>query len=219
VAQTEDRQAVLTTLTTEHFTLQGARSQTISESASRASLYLFSVSSTLIALGFVTQVSEAGEVFQLFALTVLPTLFFLGLSTFVRLVQSSVEDVVYGRAINRIRHYYLEQTGPESRYFMLGGHDDAIGVIRNMGLSGGSRWQLYFTAASTVSIINGVVGAGAVAILLGVTLGLPLAAAVPAGAAFLIASVALSMRYDRRCHEGLGGFHESLFPSLPPSGG
>jgi len=219
MAEAQDRQAVLTTLTTEHFTLQGARSQTVSESASRASLYLFSVSSTLVALGFVTQVSRAGEVFQLFALTVLPSLYFLGVSTFVRLVQSSVEDVVYGRAINRIRHYYLEQAGPESRYFMLGANDDAFGVIRNMGLSVGSRWQLYFTASATVGIINGVVGAGAVAILLGVTLGLPLAAAALAGAAFLVASVALSMRYDRRCHEGLGGFHESLFPSLPADRG
>jgi hypothetical protein len=31
--RTEDRQALLTTLTTEHFTLQGARSQTVGESA------------------------------------------------------------------------------------------------------------------------------------------------------------------------------------------
>ena len=120
MADTPDRQAVLTTLTTEHFTLQGARSQTVSESSSRASLYLFSVSSALVALGFVTQVSQAGEVFQLFALTVLPTLYFLGLSTFVRPLQSSVEDIVYGRAINRIRHYYLEEAGKDARYFMLG---------------------------------------------------------------------------------------------------
>ena len=42
--------SLLTTLTTEHFTLQGARSQTVSESAARAALYLGSVSSTLIAI-------------------------------------------------------------------------------------------------------------------------------------------------------------------------
>ena len=96
-----DRQALLTMLTTEHFTLQGARSQTVSESGARSSLYLGSVSSTLIALGFVSQVSEGGDVFQLFALGALPTLFFLGIFTFVRLVESSVEDIGYGRAINR----------------------------------------------------------------------------------------------------------------------
>jgi hypothetical protein len=220
MADAPDRQAVLTTLTTEHFTLQGARSQTVSESASRSSLYLFSVSSTLVALGFVTQVSQAGEVFQLFALTVLPTLYFLGLSTFTRLVESSVEDIVYGRAINRIRHYYLELAGADARYFMLLANDDGPGVIRNMGLAAGSRWQLLFTAASTVSVVNGVVGAGAVAILLGVTLELPLAVAAIAGAAFLVLSVVLSMRFDRRRHEQSGGFDEALFPSpARPTGG
>jgi hypothetical protein len=70
---------VLTALTTEHFTLQGARSQTVGESAARSRMYMFSVSSTLIALGFMSQASEGGDVFQLFALTVLPTLFFLRL--------------------------------------------------------------------------------------------------------------------------------------------
>ena len=51
VGEAPDRQELLTALTTEHFTLQGARSQTASESASRASLYILSVSSALVALG------------------------------------------------------------------------------------------------------------------------------------------------------------------------
>ena len=38
MAAEPDPQQLLTALTTEHFTLQGARSQTVSESASRASL-------------------------------------------------------------------------------------------------------------------------------------------------------------------------------------
>jgi uncharacterized membrane protein len=89
-----DRAELLTALTTEHFTLQGARSQTVSESASRATLYVMAVSSTLVGLGFIGQVSEVGDVFDIFALTVLPTLYVLGLFTFVRLVESSVEDVL-----------------------------------------------------------------------------------------------------------------------------
>jgi hypothetical protein len=205
--------AVLSALTTEHFTLQGARSQTVSESAARSSLYLGSVSSTLIALGFVSQVSEGGDAFQLFALAALPTLFFLGLFTIVRLVESSVEDMLYGRAINRIRHYYFEIAGEESRYFMLGGNDDAPGVLANMGLGGESRWQLFFTTASAVSVVNGMVGGGAIAILLGVTLDLPLGVAAVAGAAFAIGSILLLLRYDRRRYEEAGGYSEVLFPS------
>ena len=49
---------LLAALTTEHFTLQGARSQTASESASRASLYILSVSSALVAMGFIQASKE-----------------------------------------------------------------------------------------------------------------------------------------------------------------
>jgi hypothetical protein len=208
-----DRQALLSTLTTEHFTLQGARSQTVSESAARSSLYLGSVSSTLIALGFVSQVSEGGDLFQLFALAALPTLFFLGIFTFVRLVESSVEDIFYGRAINRIRHYYLELAGEQGRYFMLSGHDDAPGVLSNMGLEPGSRWQLFFGTASAVGVVNAMIGGSAVAILLGVTLDLPLAVAALGGVAFAVATVTVLMRYDRRRHEHAADRLDTLFPT------
>jgi hypothetical protein len=212
VSDAPDRQELLTALTTEHFTLQGARSQTVGESAARSSMYMFSISSTLIALGFVSQVSS-GEVFQLFALTVLPTLFFLGLFTFGRLVQSSIEDVRYGRAINRIRNYYLELAGDGARYFLMSSYDDPPGVLSNMGLEGGSRWQLFFGTPSAVSVVNSVVGAGAIAILLGVTLDLPLAVAAVAGVVFLAASIAVHMRYDRQQHERSAAAVEAIFPS------
>src|SRR5690349_12066927 len=102
-------QSLLTTLTTEHFTLQGARSQTVSESTGRSALYLGALSGALISLGFVAQASRNNTFFHVFTLVVLPTLYALGLFTFVRLVELSIEDIYYGRAINRIRHYYLEQ--------------------------------------------------------------------------------------------------------------
>jgi hypothetical protein len=214
MAEGRNEQALLTALTTEHFTLQGARSQTIGESGSRTSLFLGSVSSALIGLGFVTQATGAdSEVFQIFALTVLPTVYFLGLFTFVRLVESSVEDILYGRAINRIRNYYLEVAGEDARYFMMSGHDDPLGVISNMGIQPGSNWQLLFTASNSISIVDGVVGGSALAIFLGVTLDLPLAVATLAGLAFLLTSVALMMRYDRRRHTEAARSREPLFPS------
>ena len=210
----DHRQALLPALTTEHFTLQSARSQTVGESGARSSLYLGSVSSGLIGLGFVTQAAGPGsEVFQLFALTVLPTLFVLGLFTYVRLVESSIEDILYGRAINRIRNYYLELAGEDARYFMMSGHDDPVGVIRNMGIDPGGRWQLALTTASAVGVVNGVVGASALAILLGVTFDLPLAVAAVAGVAFLLAAIAFGRRYDQKRHELASVSREALFPS------
>jgi hypothetical protein len=124
VADRVDPQALLTTLTTEHFTLQGARGSTIAESSARAAMYLGSLSASLVSLGFAAQISATGDTFRVFALVVLPTLFALGVFTFVRLVESAVEDIYDGRAINRIRSYYLEQAGPQRRWFMPAGHDD-----------------------------------------------------------------------------------------------
>jgi hypothetical protein len=106
-----DRQALLTALTTEHFTLQGARASTITESTARAALFIGALSSALIALGFTSQVQAGRIVFDIFVLVVLPTLYLLGWFTVVRLVASSIEDIGYGRAINRIRFYYLEIAG------------------------------------------------------------------------------------------------------------
>lgn len=50
----EPPQAFMTALLTEHFVLQGIRSTVTSESASRAALYLASLTGSLIALGFVS---------------------------------------------------------------------------------------------------------------------------------------------------------------------
>jgi hypothetical protein len=212
--ESADRAELLTALTTEHFTLQGARSQTVSESASRATLYVMAVSSALVGLGFIGQVSEVGDVFDIFALTVLPTLYVLGLFTFVRLVESSVEDVLYGRAINRIRNYYLELAGDQARLFVLSGHDDPIGVLANMGLSP-TRWRLYFTTATMIAVINSVVGGAAVALALGVAADASLGLSCGVGGAVAIASLLLMRRAEYRMHVAGRARTETLFPSPP----
>jgi hypothetical protein len=217
VADEPDRQELLTALTTEHFTLQGARSQTVGESTSRASIYVFSVSSTLVALGFIGQISQVGDVFDVFALTVLPTLYVLGLFTFMRLVQNSAEDLLYGRAINRIRNYYLRLAGDEARLFVLSGHDDPAGVLANMGVRS-SRWQLYFTAATMIGVINSVVGGAAVALALGATVDPPLGVAAGAGALVGIASLVLLRRTEYRMLVAGADEIKTLFPSPPEDG-
>jgi hypothetical protein len=124
--------ALLTALTTEHFTLQGARAATISDS-SRAALYISAVASSLVALGFVAQVSRVGDTFRAFAFTVLPTLFVLGLFTWVRLTENGVEDLQYLRAINRIRGYYLKIEPDSARYFMMSAQEDAASMMASQG--------------------------------------------------------------------------------------
>lgn len=210
-----DRQALLTMLTTEHFTLQGARGSTISESSARAALYVGAVSSALIALGFIGQAAGFGTEFDTFALVVLPTLYVLGVFTSVRLVESSVEDLLYGRGINRIRGYYLELAGEEARWFLLGGHDDPRGVLANMGVIRPSRWQLFFTLAAMIVVLNSVVGGTAIAFVAGALLGAPVGVAAAAGAVAAVVSAALHFRWQRRFHSQARESQAVLRPSPP----
>jgi hypothetical protein len=70
-------------------------------------LYLGTLSSAVIAIAFVGQASELGDAFYLFALLLLPPVFLLGVFSFLRLVQTSIEDMVYAVGSFRIRQYFL----------------------------------------------------------------------------------------------------------------
>ena len=212
VAEAPDRQELLTALTTEHFTLQGARSQTASESASRASLYILSVSSTLVALGFIGQASQVGSTFDVFALTVLPTLYVLGVFTFVRVVECGAEDFRYGVAINRIRNYYKQIAGDQAELFLLSGHDDGRGVFENAAVPPENRTQ-FFTFATVVAVINSVVGGSAIAIALGAIADTPLGVAAGVGGVTALVSLVALLRYADRLLEERAGRTESIFPS------
>jgi hypothetical protein len=207
-----DSQQLLTALTTEHFTLQGARSQTMSESSARASVYVFSVSSALVALGFIGQISEVGDVFNVFALTVLPTLYLLGAVTFVRLVECGAEDFLYGLAINRIRNHYKQVAGDQANLFLLSGHDDPAGVFANMGLREEGRNPI-FAFSSAVDVINGVVGGAAVAIALGVVVDASLGLAAGVGIVAAVVSFLAWLRYADRLLDASAARTEPLFPS------
>jgi predicted small integral membrane protein len=212
-----DPQALLTALTTEHFTLQGARSQTMSESSARGALYIGSLSSALVALGFIGQISQAGDLFNTFALTVLPTVYLLGVFTFVRLVECGAEDFRYGVAINRIRHHYQQLAGEEARLFLLSGHDDGEGVFANMGLPAEGR-KPYFAFSTAICLVNSVVGGSAVAIALGAFVDASLAVAASVGLATAVLSAAGWLRFANRLLDLRAATTESLFPSPAPGG-
>jgi len=207
-----DRSALLTTLTTEHFTLQGARSGTITESLGRTTIYLGSLSASLVTLALVFQGGSAVNDFQLFALVVLPALVFLGSVTFVRVVETGVEDAIYAQAINRIRHYYLELAGDDARYFVLGGNDDLQGGLANMGLSP-SPLRPFYSAAGVVAVINSMV-AGALA-------GIVFDVFVPRGVAVIVGVLLAMAALGAHLRLGSGQFlraMESFTPQFPSDG-
>ena len=103
----EQQTAFMSALVTEHFVLQTAASATVNEAGARTSLYVLTLSSSLVAMGFL---SRSTDTLLTFAAAVLPALFVLGLFTIVRLVDAGVENLQCLRGIARIRGYYRTLT-------------------------------------------------------------------------------------------------------------
>jgi hypothetical protein len=183
----ERRAAFEAALNNQYFVLQSARSTTVAESGTRATLYVMALSSTLVAIGFVSQSHVALDPFLA---VVLPTLFVLGLFTIVRLVDTGVENLNCIRSMERIRGHYAELT-PEAPQF-FGDRPDAGGrVLATTAMRRGKRVGL-FTIASMIAVVNAVVGSTGVTLLVaslyggfGVGFILPLAAGVVSGLFFV----------------------------------
>ena len=94
----------LTVLTTEHYTLQTARQACLQDMQGRATLFLYSVSAVLVALGFMSSASGSRQQFVVVSVTLLSALWVLGVLTFLRLGQLAVEDTIIVFGISRIRH-------------------------------------------------------------------------------------------------------------------
>ena len=151
----------LSALTTEHFVLQTASSTTVNESAARASIYILSLSSALVAIGFVSQSREA---FGLFVASVLPALFLLGLFTVFRLVDVSGEYMRHLGGIARIRNYYGTLTPEAAEYFGPEvGPRSGRSSIPSLQLGRGIAFLT--TTATMVACINNIVAGASIAIL------------------------------------------------------
>ena len=156
------RQMALTALTTEHFVLQSARMATISEANGRSTLYLGTLSSATIAIAFIGSANELGDTFYLFALTLLPSVFLLGIFTFLRLVQTGIEDYIYGLGTVRIREFFI-RLDPSAAPFFLPTDPEGIKKLQRMGMISTSPFQGLLTSASMVACINAIVGGVAIA--------------------------------------------------------
>jgi hypothetical protein len=187
--------AAVTFATTEHFNLQTARAVTVSEANGRASIYLAALSGNLIALAFVGQMSRLGAAFYAFGLILLPVLAVVGSVTFVRLVQSNIEDLAYAHRIGLLRSFYLDVSPELEPYLTL------VWGARSAAKLAPGAWQLTVTAAGMVAVVNSVVVtvcAGLVLEAAGVhSLAIPVAVGPVIGAA----AFTLHQRHHRRARD------------------
>src|SRR4051812_38346897 len=194
-ARSESLGPAATFATTEHFNLQTARALTVSEANGRASIYLAALSSNLISLAFIGQMSRLGMAFFTFGLVLLPVLAFMGVVTFLRLVQSSIEDLAYAHRIGLLRSFYLH-VSPELAPYLV-----AVDGTRPTVQRGPSAWQLTLTAAGMVAVVNSVVIAACTGLALEAAGVDGLAIPVAAGAAIGAIAFSLHERHHRRARD------------------
>jgi hypothetical protein len=190
----------VTFATTEHFNLQTARSLTVSEANGRASIYLAALSGNLIALAFVGQMSRLGAAFYAFALIMLPVLAFVGVVTFVRLVQSSIEDIAYANRIALLRSFYL-RVSPELEPYLIAVSGPSSAAPFDGEKLAPSAWQLTLTAAGMVAMVNSVVVAACAGLVLEAAGVHSLAIPVAVGAVIGAAAFTLHERHHRRARD------------------
>jgi hypothetical protein len=179
----------LNALGTEYFVLQSTASSTIGESGSRVSIYLSSLASGLVALGFS---SSSPKAFASLAFTILPTVFVLGWFTIVRLTDTSVANIVSLRRMELIRRYYAGLHPLAPPYF---GADDSPTAQHSVRYG---RWSFLFTMASMVITVNCVLAGATIALLCDLAFKAPLPAAAAIGVAAGITLLAFSLRYEHR---------------------
>jgi hypothetical protein len=138
-------------LATEHWSLLAARDITYGAIFSRASIFLTVVSAAVVSLALVARATEFGDGFSAFALLVLPVALFIGVATYIRIIEARIDDFWLVSGMNRLRHAYLEIAPGLEPYFVTGHHDDRQGLYETYGP--GTEIRFYRLLASTSTLV------------------------------------------------------------------
>jgi hypothetical protein len=203
-------------LSTEHWSLLAARSLGYTEAMSRASLFVAALSGSVVALALVAQATDFGTGFVAFAVVLLPVVFFLGLSTILRLGQIDYEDAVWVQGMNRIRHAYLELAPELEPYFVTSRHDDAAGVLLSSLATRRIVPQIqgFIALPGVIGVLDSVV-AGAIVGIAVLGLGGGTAASLAAGAVVFVVTLAGFALLAVKRVRGFHGSFVARFPSPP----
>jgi hypothetical protein len=186
-------QAFMSALVTEHFVLQSARSTTVSEAVGRSAIYLTCVSSAVVAFGFFAAATH--RLVPVVA-TVLPALIILGIFTFVRMVETSVENVVFLRRIEAIRRYYATLDPAAAAFFTFPDGNAATAALASTGMRAGLT-EMLFTGASMIAAVTSILTGVGAALTLDIAK-MPLFVAVIIGTGVTIVTFGLHMLWMYR---------------------
>ena len=192
-------------LSTEHWSLLATRSMSWNEAFSRTSMFLSTLSAATVALALAGPAMSFGSAFPLFALVVLSVTLFLGLATYVRLIQVNNEDLYWVAGMNVIRGAYTELSPGIEDSFVTGWSIDTEGMARTFGAvdvtSSVSPWHMLVTTPAVVAVISSAI-AGVIGGLIAAQLAMPMGIAVGIGVAVFLLAVVLLVGYGRRQANG-----------------
>ncbi|MEV6491162.1 hypothetical protein AB0M20_21500 [Actinoplanes sp. NPDC051633] len=157
-------------LSTEHWSLLGSRTALLAEAQQRTSVFLTVLSAAIVASALLADVTgfSAGAV----ALTVvlMSVVLFLGLTTYLRLVQINRDEKLAVLAMNRLRNAYLRMEPALRPYFTASPYDDRRGFETSYSLiaPATNRTKSYFliTTPTVVATIDAAVAAAIAGLLL-----------------------------------------------------
>lgn len=215
-------------LNAEHASLVASRNLSYNEGFVRTGMFLTALSAALVALGFVAQALAFGDGFQVFAILVLGLVLVLGVTTLIRVAETSREDLRAVQGMNRIRHAYFEICPSLVPYFSTNDRDDLVGVTASYEgpppdspmVGPASIVHGFGTAVGMVGLLVALIG-GALAGVVAGALGLSFVGASLIGAAACVALLVIITALVVRSVLRFGERLEPRFPSDPrlPAGG
>ena len=216
-----DDPRVIQILSTEHWSLLGARSLAYNEAFIRGGMFLTFLSMSFVALALLAQGMSFGDQFLAIAAVVLAFDFVIGIATYGRIGGANVDDLRAVHGMARIRHAYTQIAPITTPYFTTATYDDVDSVLSAYGTGPDTGPSMFFYAVSTsggmIGLIVSMVG-GVLAAVLGLLIGLPgdLAVWIGIGGGLIVfvAILVLTLGSVPRHQERLG----TLFPA-PEDGG
>ncbi len=178
-------------LATEHWSLLATRSMVTSEMLTRMATLLALVSSSIVGLALIGQVTRFDWRFVTFALILDGMLFVVGTLTQMRVGNASMEDLAHVIGMNRLRAAYVEIDPAIERYLVTSPHDDSAGIWQTYNHLVGPNLRSNVLASSGMFITFVNCGLlGAFFALVAIAFGAPIAV-VAAAAAFAAVSFAV----------------------------
>jgi hypothetical protein len=201
-------------LATEHWSLLATRSMSWNESFARSSMFLTSLSTATVALALVGSATDFGEAFVVFAVLVLSITLFVGVATFVRLVQVNNEDLYWVAGMNRLRGIYARLEPGIDDEFVTGTTLDRVGFGQTYGaidVTGFTSLHMFVTTPGMIGTICAVL-AGVIGGLASLQVA-PMTPAIGVGLLAAVIASAMFVTYARRDAEAylarMVRFHES----------